>query len=132
MLFVAWPFIRLSKRSEVAPGQASGVSGQGTATDMEVLLEQRAVIYDTIRDLDFDYETGKLTEDDYQGQREVWVERGVDVLKAIDTLAQQSGAITPVDEMYPVEEDIPADADDESLDLDAQIEAAVASRRRTA
>lgn len=123
VLFVAWPFIRLSKRPDIVPEPID-------ATDLEVLVEQRAVIYDTIRDLDFDYETGKLLEGDYRQQRGVWVGRGVEILKAIDTLQQQAGQITPVGEMYPVEVDLPTEEEAEPLDLDAQIEAAVASRRR--
>lgn len=103
-LIVFWPFMM------IRPKQKAGVS-----TEVEVLTEQRDAIYSVIRDLDFDYETGKLGEDDYRLQREIWVQRGVEVLKVLDGLqpAADNGFPSAVD-----------------VDLDAQIEAAIASRRQ--
>ena len=116
VLVVAWPFLGLG-RERTSASDKSKLNGE-----MERLLAEREVVYATIRDLDFDYETGKLTEEDYQQQRETWVVRGVDVLKAIDSLKQgmqQAGIAEP---------EVLAAGDD---DLDAQIEAAIAKRRRT-
>jgi hypothetical protein len=39
-----------------------------------------------IHDLDEDHATGKLNDDEYTREREVWVERGVAVLKRLDEL----------------------------------------------
>jgi hypothetical protein len=39
-----------------------------------------------IHDLDEDHATGKLNDDEYRREREVWVERGVAVLKRLDEL----------------------------------------------
>ncbi len=118
LLFVLWPF--LSTRRE-SPAQADRLNGE-----RERLIAQRDAIYATIRDLDFDYRTGKLTDEDYHAQREAWMARGVDVLKALDALQQvaepapaaNGGAVAPILEA-------------DSLDYDAQIEAAVAARRRS-
>ena len=41
-----------------------------------------------IRDLDEDYALGKIDESAYRTEREHWTERGVQVLKALDTLPQ--------------------------------------------
>lgn len=38
-----------------------------------------------MRDLDEDFALGKLDEADYRAERELWAERGVQVLKALDT-----------------------------------------------
>ena len=88
-------------------------------------MVQREAIYATIRDLDFDYETGKLGDAEYQHQRDAWVERGIAALKAIDSM-------TPVSESEALESSgqFPA-LDPEMAAIDAQIEAAVASRRHT-
>ena len=114
LLFVAWPFVNLGGRDR----------SRAESPTLESLYEQRDVLYTTIRDLDFDYDTGKLTEEDYLSQREMWVQRGINILKALDALQQQMRDTAPaVDLRAP----IPAGTNG---DLDAQIEAAVASRRR--
>jgi hypothetical protein len=116
LLFVLWPFINLGSRDRT----------RAESSTLESLYEQRKVLYTTIRDLDFDYDTGKLTEDDYLAQREVWVQRGVEILKALDHVQQQMGDSAPaVDLRSPVQA-----SSNGNGDLDAQIEAAVASRRR--
>lgn len=39
-----------------------------------------------LHDLDEDYATGKLIQSEYQQEREAWVDRGVQALKALDEL----------------------------------------------
>lgn len=43
-----------------------------------------------IRDLDEDYSLGKLDEASYRQEREEWAQRGVQVLKALDSLTGES------------------------------------------
>ncbi len=50
------------------------------------LLAERNRIYAEIRDLDFDYKTNKLTDEDYTAQRHALFAQGVDVLKRLDDL----------------------------------------------
>ncbi len=117
-LMVLWPFVSASRDEE----------RQTASSRMEDLLARREAIYATIRELDFDFETGKLTEEDYRAQREVWVEQGVLVLKELDAL-RESGAYVPATEgSAPV----PRMDSSDGAELDAQIEAAIAARRRTA
>jgi hypothetical protein len=54
------------------------------------LLAQRDTIYATIRELDFDYQTGKVNQLDYQARRQRYVLEGVQVLKSLDALPQDS------------------------------------------
>ncbi len=70
-----------------------------------------------IRDLDEDYSTGKMQTGDYEAEREEWVQRGIQVLKALDSIEMKS---------------IPADeaAIDEAVD--SEIEAAIAAYRSKA
>jgi hypothetical protein len=52
------------------------------------LLAERAALYTTIRDLDFDFQTGKLLEADYRAMREKYMARGVEILKELDALPE--------------------------------------------
>jgi hypothetical protein len=71
-----------------------------------------------LRDLDEDHATGKMPDDLYNDEREAWMQRGVEVLKALDGLEQES--------MIP-----PTTLDDAALDeaIDSAIESAIASYR---
>jgi len=64
-----------------------------------------------IRDLDEDLATGKISETDHGREREVWVARGIALLRLQDRLAAQR------------------DAAEIANDMDAMIEAAVAAHR---
>jgi hypothetical protein len=74
-----------------------------------------------IHDLDEDFATGKLNPDEYHAEREVWAQRGVIVLKAMDELDAQHlvGAV---------------ELDDATLDehIEATIEARVRAVRQQA
>ena len=50
------------------------------------LLAERDAIYTAIRDLDFDFQTGKLVEADYSAMRDKYTARGVEILKELDAL----------------------------------------------
>jgi hypothetical protein len=52
------------------------------------LLAERNTILTAIRDLDFDFQTGKLLEEDYRTVREKYAVRGVAILKELDALPQ--------------------------------------------
>jgi hypothetical protein len=60
---------------------------QTTTSD---LVAEREAILNAVRDLDFDYQTGKLVESDYRMQRDLLVRRGADVLRRIDQQNQQN------------------------------------------
>ncbi len=117
-VIVFWPFVSARREETVA---RSG----GQAQEIEDLIARRDAIYAVIRDLDFDFETGKLTEEDYRAQRQIWVEQGVEVLKALDAL--RAAVPTPARNGHPPVESAAA----LNGDLEARIEAAVAARRRT-
>jgi hypothetical protein len=75
------------------------------------LLMSYERILTNIRDLDEDYSTGKMLHADYETERESWVQRGIQVLKALDSMVTSS---------------------DIDPDLDRRIEAAVAAYRAKA
>jgi hypothetical protein len=51
----------------------------------QLQAEHEAVLL-AVRDLDFDHQTGKLVQDDYLVQREMLMQRGVEILKQIDAV----------------------------------------------
>jgi membrane protein implicated in regulation of membrane protease activity len=71
-----WPVFR---RAEDPAGEAHEV-------ERERLDAERAAVLAAIRELDLDHQTGKITEDDHTARRAQLVERGVEILKAIDQL----------------------------------------------
>ena len=89
----------------------------------EVLQKQHErllLIYErvltNIRDLDEDHTTGKMQTTDYESERESWVQRGIQVLKAMDHM----------DEEHPL-----ANVADDAA-IDAEIERAIAAYRAKA
>ncbi len=69
--FVLWPLI--------AGWKQRGTLGQ--TADLEIQLMQ---MVKSIRDLDFDYDTGKIETEDYIEQRKLFIGRGVSLLIRLD------------------------------------------------
>lgn len=85
------------------------------------LLVQKDALLAQIQDLDFDFETGKLPEASYRGQRAELVAEAKSVLKQLDRL----------DEVTKSDDDLRPDAEfGQALALDADIEAAVTRIRQ--
>lgn len=108
---LAWigaPFLRREKHK----AEDGGAERQ---RDRLLLIYERVLT--TIRDLDEDYSTGKIGGADYQIERETWVQRGIQVLKALDRLDAQQIYTAP--------------DDDDAIDraIDDEIEQAVAAYR---
>jgi hypothetical protein len=93
----------------------------GDDVNLQKQRERLLLIYErvltNIRDLDEDHTTGKMQTADYEGERETWVQRGIQVLKALDRL----------DEEHP----IASMNDDAAIDkaIDDEIEQAIAAYR---
>jgi hypothetical protein len=56
----------------------------------ERLLVYYERVLTNLRDLDEDHLTGKMPDADYAEERELWMQRGVQVLRALDELGQHS------------------------------------------
>ena len=98
-------------------------SEEAVKTSIERQRERLNVYYErvlqNVHDLDEDHATGKLDEHDYRIERERWVQRGVQALKALDEL----------DATHLV---APAAADDAAIDaaIDRVIEDAIDGQQR--
>ncbi len=91
--FVAQPFFTARGSGETAHGSQGSVQLLRRRAE---LLTQRNRIYSAITELDFDYRTNKVSDEDYQEQRMRLVAEGVGVLQQIDALPAAGG--TPEDD----------------------------------
>ncbi len=76
LVIVVYPLLR----------QHSTAAARSHNRELEAKYERVLV---NIRDLDEDYATGKLDGADYRSEREVWLQRGIELLRLRD---QQAGA----------------------------------------
>ncbi len=74
--FIAYPLFSTSR---------AGISDAPNA--LETLVAQRDSTYDAIRDLDFDFQMGKLSQADYESLRDRSKVRAAQILKQIDELS---------------------------------------------
>ncbi len=110
-LWVAAPLLRTDTRQKADEAHLQ--------KQRERLLIYYERVLTNLRDLDEDYSTGKMPEGDYALEREEWVQRGIQVLKALDMLDEHTFIDSPP-------------ADDVAVDeaIDHAIEAAIAARRQ--
>jgi hypothetical protein len=94
--FIAYPLFITRRESLAAP-----------VNPLEDLAAQRDSTYDAIRDLDFDYQLGKLSQTDYATLRDKYKMRAMQLLQQMDAMHGNDGA-----------------------DVDAEIESQVAQMRR--
>jgi hypothetical protein len=69
------------------------VEAQHQKTRLEYLRERREVLYDNLRDLNFEYKAGKYPEEDYASQRAMLENEAAETVAEIDLL--ESDILTP-------------------------------------
>lgn len=79
--FVAAPILQ-SRRLQFKP------DSNHKAND---LIERKEAIYAAIKDIEFDYQMGKLSEEDFQALRQQYKEEAVGLLKKIDQVQRRPG-----------------------------------------
>ncbi len=82
--FVAYPLFTAQRGNKIE-----------TPNALDTLIAQRDSAYDAIRDLDFDFQMGKLSQSDYAAMREKYKARAALALQQIDALG---GGDSKVDE----------------------------------
>jgi hypothetical protein len=80
--YIAQPFLA-ARRDDAERVTSRGLSTLKQRAD---LLAERNRIYREIKALDFDHDTGKVTDEDYSDQRYQLVAQGVEVLQQLDRL----------------------------------------------
>ena len=69
------------------------VERQHQKTRLEYLRERREVVYDNLRDLNFEYRSGKYPEEDYASQRAMLENEAAETVAEIDLL--ESDVLAP-------------------------------------
>ncbi len=59
------------------------------------LIEQRDMVYEAIRELDFDHRMGKVEEDDYRQTRARYTAQAVELIKSLDKVSSQTDRPAP-------------------------------------
>jgi hypothetical protein len=80
-IIVLWPLI--SHPAKPNPTTSSSVVTMAQAQSSQLQVQLKAILA-ALHELDSDHQTGKLTDSDYQFQREALVQRGIDTLTQID------------------------------------------------
>ena len=62
----------------------------GTVTDMDRLLDRKAVIYGNLKDLEFEYRMGRLSETDFAGLESGYKKEAAEILQQLDLLGAES------------------------------------------
>lgn len=117
-LFIARPIVRptTTRRSKFNRRQA--------------LLDEKEGILVQIRSLDFDYDTGKLLEEDYLRKREAFMAEGEEIFRQLDELEGRAGAAEPVVPAVATEAVATKAVVAERQTRDDDIEAAINRRRQ--
>lgn len=77
-LFVFWP--------------ERNVEAQHSKTRLEFLRERRETLYDNLRDLNFEFRSGKYPEEDYAAQRATLENEAAETVAEIDLLESEAFA----------------------------------------
>ena len=75
-------------RPLLAARQGDMLNDDYAETPMQHLLVRKDSIYTAMKDLEFDYTTGKMSEEDYAGLREKFAGQAAEVLKEIDDFSK--------------------------------------------
>ena len=59
------------------------------------LIEQRDMVYEAIRELDFDHRMGKVEEDDYRQTRARYTAQAVELIKSLDKASERADRPAP-------------------------------------
>ena len=99
------------------------INRKGRISRYDRLQVQKEALLIQISDLDFDYETGKLTDADYRRQRSEIITKATSILRQMDKLDERPRS--PISES----ESAKRESVKTTSDIDAEIEAAVAQMR---
>lgn len=89
VLLVVYPLIR--------PSHRRGWSNRGMRQQADRVQAYYARVLTNIGDLDEDFSTGKISEADYCEEREVWVHRGIRLLRMQAQLDARRGRVDSAD-----------------------------------
>lgn len=81
LAFILWPLLR---RGSAPAGLLPVASAEDRAGELN---EEKRALYRALKEIEFDYQAGHLSEEDYRGLRGRYEERAAHVLRELDVLA---------------------------------------------
>jgi hypothetical protein len=63
---------------------------EGSPSSLKRLLRRKEIIYENIKDLEFEYKMGKFSEDDYQRLREDYSREAFEVISKIEAIKPET------------------------------------------
>lgn len=95
-IYIALPFfLKRGSQGNDAPVIFEVESREHEIEKLKSLDNQKETLYSAIRDIDFDYDLGKLSKEDFKELRNKYKLEAAGVLKEIDQIQNQSGTKTP-------------------------------------
>src|SRR3989338_2185751 len=91
MFFVGSPYF---KRSPIGQGFSPADRGEAEASHYNELVHKKETAYITIKDLEFDYRTGKLSQADYMELKNRYEAEALQTLKEIDGFGEKKAIPT--------------------------------------
>ncbi len=130
MLFIFQPFID-ERRNKVLVTQALPTIEK--EMHISSMLAERERILRALQELDFDFNLGKIPEEDYPIQRQFLLQKGAEVIKKLDEI---SGDDQSTDQLQRIEDIIGVDQSEvsvgaEKIVKDVDVESLIAARKRS-
>lgn len=95
-IYIALPFfLKRGSQGNDAPVIFEVETREHEIEKLKSLDNQKETLYSAIRDIDFDYELGKLSKEDFIELKNKYKLEAAGVLKEIDQIQNQSGTKTP-------------------------------------
>lgn len=89
-VYIAWPIVVATPRPRAPQSQKE--------SPLADLLREKEATLAAIRELEFDYQTGKLSSEDYQDLRSRYEAKAVAILRALDAAGTSAGLEDAVEE----------------------------------
>jgi len=129
VIFIAQPYIDERKHKTLV---TEAIPAREKETHISALYAERDRLILALQELEFDYQLGKIPDEDYPGQRNYLLQKGVQVIKKLDEIGgvqhegdQEARIVSVIRERQSVEK-----KQSGRIVKDADIEAMIASRRR--
>ncbi len=115
---IVYPFFR----------RQAGVIEADQDTERQELHSRRDTTYSMLKELEFDYQSGLLTEEDYQDLRKRYRRKGITLLKNLDRLETGAG---PEDELEKQIQRLRRSRSEKAVDPDDEVEEQISRLRRS-
>lgn len=101
-VYVCYPFFARGVKQALFENYESG-SNNRQKSELQLLEENKLELYGAIKEIDFDYGLGKLSEDDYKELRNHYLLQASEIIKKIEQassgISKQTDALSADDEL---------------------------------